>query len=42
MPAGYMHNGVPIPAPPEEVLALKSTCKEPVHLVLFFDTKRTW
>ncbi|XP_026286081.1 bromodomain-containing protein homolog isoform X2 [Frankliniella occidentalis] len=42
MPAGYMHNGVPIPAPPDDVLALKNTCKEPVHLVLFFDAKRTW
>lgn len=42
MPAGYMHNGVPIPAPPDDVLALKSQCKEPVHLVLFFDAKRTW
>lgn len=42
MPPGYIHNGVPIPSPPVDVLELKNKCKEPVHLVLFFDTKRTW
>jgi hypothetical protein len=40
--AGYLHNGVPIPAPPIDVLALASNYEEPVYLVLFFDTKRTW
>lgn len=40
--AGYLHNGVPIPAPPADVLALASNYEEPVYLVLFFDTKRTW
>jgi hypothetical protein len=39
---GYLHNGVPIPAPPADVLALASNYEEPVYLVLFFDTKRTW
>ncbi|XP_068086582.1 peregrin [Anabrus simplex] len=39
---GYLHNGVPIPAPPADVLALRSNYEEMVYLVLFFDTKRTW
>ncbi|XP_063219960.1 bromodomain-containing protein homolog isoform X2 [Bacillus rossius redtenbacheri] len=39
---GYLHNGVPIPAPPLEVLALAANYSDPVYLVLFFDTKRTW
>lgn len=42
MPRGTVHKGVPIPAPPEDVLALGDNYKEPVYLVLFFDTKRTW
>ncbi|KAG1663140.1 Peregrin [Nymphon striatum] len=37
---GYFHNGVPIPVPPDEVLALQKTFND--YLVLFFDTKRTW
>ncbi|XP_014212581.1 peregrin [Copidosoma floridanum] len=41
-PKGTVHRGVPIPSPPEDVLALKNNHKELVHLVLFFDTKRTW
>ncbi|CAG0888530.1 unnamed protein product [Darwinula stevensoni] len=39
---GYYHNGVPIPVPPEDVLALSKTHEEPRFLVLFFDNKRTW
>lgn len=39
---GYFHNGVPIPVPPEDVLALQKRFEELVYLVLFFDTKRTW
>ncbi|RWS31132.1 peregrin-like isoform X11 [Leptotrombidium deliense] len=39
---GYFHNGVPIPVPPDDVLALKKNHTEPVYLVLFFDAKRTW
>lgn len=42
MPRGYIHNSVPIPSPPEDVLALANNYTEPVYLVLFFDTKRTW
>ncbi|XP_012280063.1 peregrin isoform X2 [Orussus abietinus] len=41
-PRGTVHKGVPIPAPPDDVLALAVNYKEPVYLVLFFDTKRTW
>ncbi|KAJ8668318.1 hypothetical protein QAD02_009981 [Eretmocerus hayati] len=41
-PRGTIHKGVPIPSPPEDVLALASNYKEKVYLVLFFDTKRTW
>ncbi|XP_068985349.1 bromodomain-containing protein homolog [Bombus flavifrons] len=41
-PRGTVHKGVPIPAPPDDVLALAVNYKEPVFLVLFFDTKRTW
>lgn len=37
-----MHNGVPIPSPPADVLALSSNYTEQVYLVLFFDAKRTW
>lgn len=39
---GYLHQGVPIPSPPPEVLALSSNYTEHVYLVLFFDAKRTW
>lgn len=39
---GYFHNGVPIPVPPNDVLALQKNYEEQVYLVLFFDTKRTW
>lgn len=39
---GYVHRGVPIPAPPQDVLALSSNYTEHVFLVLFFDAKRTW
>ncbi|CAH1392729.1 unnamed protein product [Nezara viridula] len=42
MPRGYVHNGVPIPSPPADVIALANNYTEPVYLVLFFDTKRTW
>ncbi|XP_022907101.1 bromodomain-containing protein homolog [Onthophagus taurus] len=42
MPSGYIHNGVPIPSPPHDVLALKASHNEQVYLVLFFDAKRTW
>ena len=39
---GYFHNLVPIPVPPEEVLALAANLTTPAYLVLFFDAKRTW
>ncbi|XP_053676013.1 bromodomain-containing protein homolog [Anopheles nili] len=42
IPKGFMHNGVPLPAPPADVLTLRSNYDEPVFLVLFFDVKRTW
>lgn len=41
-PRGTVHKGVPIPAPPDDVLALAVNYKDPIFLVLFFDTKRTW
>ncbi|XP_076255187.1 bromodomain-containing protein 140 isoform X2 [Rhynchophorus ferrugineus] len=42
MPKGYIHKGVPLPTPPQEVLDLSSKFTEHVYLVLFFDAKRTW
>ncbi|CAM9910890.1 unnamed protein product [Lampetra fluviatilis] len=43
---GFLHNGVPIPVPPLDVLKLGETrimeATEPLFLVLFFDNKRTW
>ncbi|XP_051958097.1 bromodomain and PHD finger-containing protein 3 [Xyrauchen texanus] len=43
---GILHNGIPIPVPPKEVLKLgrhrQEETKEKLFLVLFFDTKRTW
>ncbi|XP_056131089.1 bromodomain and PHD finger-containing protein 3 [Lampris incognitus] len=43
---GLLHNGIPIPVPPTEVLKLgeqrQAETVEKLFLVLFFDTKRTW
>ncbi|XP_051967343.1 bromodomain and PHD finger-containing protein 3-like [Xyrauchen texanus] len=43
---GMLHNGIPIPVPPKEVLKLgrrrQEETEEKLFLVLFFDTKRTW
>lgn len=38
----FLHNGVPLPVPPQDVLNLRKNYQEPVFLVLFFDVKRTW
>ena len=39
---GYLHNGVPIPVPPQDVLDMASSHTSPHYLILFFDAKRTW
>jgi hypothetical protein len=39
---GLVYNGVPIPAPPEEVMRERSVTDDSLYLVLFFDTRRTW
>ncbi|XP_077059640.1 bromodomain and PHD finger-containing protein 3 [Siphateles boraxobius] len=43
---GILHNGIPIPVPPIDVLDLgtrrQEETEEKLFLVLFFDTKRTW
>ncbi len=39
---GYLHNGVPIPVPPQEVLDMALSHESPHYLILFFDSKRTW
>ncbi|XP_051780367.1 bromodomain and PHD finger-containing protein 3 isoform X2 [Erpetoichthys calabaricus] len=43
---GLLHNGVPIPVPPLDVLKLGDQMQveagEKLYLVLFFDNKRTW
>lgn len=46
IPRGFIYNGVPLPAPPADVLALRkespASNDSTSFLVLFFDAKRTW
>lgn len=42
IPKNFIYNGVPLPAPPQDVLNLRKNYTEEVYLVLFFDVKRTW
>jgi bromodomain and PHD finger-containing protein 1 len=39
---GFMHNSVPLPCPPDNVLTMRKNTTEDQYLILFFDTKRTW
>lgn len=39
---GFLHHGVPIPVPPEDVLKERAITDEHLYLVLFFDARRTW
>lgn len=39
---GFLHHGVPIPVPPEDVLKERANTDELLYLVLFFDNRRTW
>ncbi|PFX15584.1 peregrin-like [Stylophora pistillata] len=39
---GFLHHGVPIPVPPEDVLKDRAITDEHLYLVLFFDARRTW
>ena len=39
---GFVHKGVPIPVPPEDVLKERRSTDEHLYLVLFFDARRTW
>ncbi|XP_070501839.1 bromodomain-containing protein homolog [Chironomus tepperi] len=42
IPKGFVHNSVPLPCPPDNVLTLRKNQTSDDFLVLFFDTKRTW